>query len=199
MSRKPFLLATAGLAAAYLAYPYFTLYRLETALRHGDSARLAAMIDWEQVRDGLVDDICDRIDGGVSKPPTAASSTYALPPFGSSFMKGIAATAVESAVTPEGLTRMVSFRAVAADGHPTAARATSVAGSRVKWAFFDNPSTFSVWVRTPANAASDGPIKLRMELSRGGSWKITRVWLPPTLLARAGAAEAQLAGSGPPH
>jgi len=184
MSRKPILSAVVCIGVAYLAYPYVALYRLDTAVRGGDSARLAAMIDWDQVREGLTEDICDQIDAAPAKPATAQAAAYPLPAFGASFIKGIAATAIETEITPETLGRIVSHRTAVPEGQAGSPRAMAFDRARVKWAFFESPSTFSVLVRTADAVPSEGPIKLRMELIEG-AWKITRIWLPPALLKRA--------------
>jgi hypothetical protein len=184
MSKKPVLSAVVAVAAVYMAYPYVALYQLDSALRRGDSGKLAAMIDWDQVREGLTDDICDGLIAEPAGAKPAANSATTLPPFGASFMKGIAANAVDSAVTPETLVRLVSHKAEAADGNPRPPQSLGVDGAHVKWAFFDSPSTFSLWVHTADEPPDEDPVKLRMQLI-DGSWMITRVWLPPAMLKRA--------------
>lgn len=188
MRKKPILSALVVVAAAYAAYPYVVLYRLQAAIQSGDPERLAALVDWNQVRQGLKDDIAAQLLAEPAEPPKATAQTAAaeLPPFGASFVKGIAAQAVDSAVTPGALARMAQPAAAEEPreaGEPDPLQAASFKNAHVTWAFFQSPETFMLWLRTPAGGAA--PLKLRMEL-HDGEWKITRVWLPPDLLARRG-------------
>ena len=178
---KPILSALVVCAAAYTAYPYVALYRLESALRGGDSSGLAAMIDWDQVRIGLKEDIAEQIDDEPVQPTaTAQMASATLPPFGSSFIKGIASKAVDAEVTPESLAHMARTNYVADDPDPERMASTSLSNARLTWAFFENPTTFTVWLRTRA-AHNREAVKVRMDLHEG-AWKITRVWLPLELL-----------------
>jgi hypothetical protein len=95
-----------------------------------------------------------------------------LPPFGASFVRGIAASAIDHAVTAEAL-----VAAVQAPVAPMAAprRGADVA---VDWAFFSGPAAFDVSLLVPGQAQ---PIRLQLEL-RHGRWQVRRVWLPDELL-----------------
>ncbi len=190
MRKRPILSALVVVAAAYTAYPYVALYRLQAALQSGDPARLSAMVDWDRVRQGLKDDIAEEL---LAEPPEPAEQPKAitqnaaavLPPFGASFVKGIASTAVDLAVTPDSIARIArpGREADMDDADPDPLKAISFKHAHVTWAFFQNPETFMLWLRTSAGGAV--PVKLRMEL-HDGTWKITRVWLPPDLLRRRG-------------
>jgi hypothetical protein len=181
MSSKPILSVLAIVAVAYMAYPYVALYRLQAALGSGNPDSLAAMVDWDQVRDGLKQEIADQVvDPPAPVRATAQLASNVLPPFGSGFVKGIAAKAVDDAVTPETVARMIRPAAVD-EGAANPLEAIATARTRIEWAFFDNPTTFTLWLRTPSMARADAPVKLRMQLV-DGDWKITRVWLPPSLL-----------------
>ena len=181
LSRKPILSALVVLTAAYVAYPYMAVYRLGEALRSGNSAALAAMIDWDRVRDGLTADICEQIDGKPAGQADTQQASNELPPFGASFVKGIASTAVDATVTPEALVQMVGHEDVAPGGAPEALRTDALRGGHVEWAFFDGPRRFVLSVRMPTEALGEKPVKVRMELL-DGRWKVTRIWLPPSLL-----------------
>ena len=184
MSKKPIISALVVITVAYMAYPYVALYRLEAAFRSGNPASVAAMIDWDQVREGLKEDISEQVVGIPAQPVgTAQTASATLPPFGASFMKGIASSAVDSVVTPESMARMVQSKDEPASEEPDALQAVSLQNARIAWAFFESPATFTLWLRTPGEAAGEDPVKARMELLEG-EWKITRVWLPPSLLRR---------------
>ena len=116
------------------------------------------MVDWSAVRDGIKQDICDR--------PHATAASDELPAFGSSFVRGVRASAVDQHVTPQGIVAAVRY-----GGAKTGPRAAEV---RIGWAFFDDPTHFVVSLRT-----GDRPQPIRLELSlQDTQWKVTRVWLP---------------------
>jgi hypothetical protein len=166
--KKPAIGAIVVIALAYVIYPYATLYRLGEAIRHGDAITLQSMVDWPAVREGIKEDICDLV---IDDPPEAKRGGK-LPPFGAGFVRGIAANAVDSRVTPETLAAVAQ--------QPTATKGASVG---VSWAFFASPSAFVVDLSTPGQAS---PIRLELDL-RDGSWQVTRVWLPADLLTQANA------------
>jgi hypothetical protein len=165
-ARWPVLAVFVGLAGAWLSYPYVTLYRLDIAVRRADAATLRSIVDWQAVREGLKEDICDR----VLDEPANARPANELAPFGASFVRGITGNAIDRTVTPESVASMTR----AASEPPRNA-------VHLAWAFFDNPTEFSVQLRTDAAAE---PIRVVMEL-RGMRWRVRRVWLPDALLERA--------------
>lgn len=168
--------AAALCAAAYAMWPYVSVFRLAEAIRHGDARSLEALVEWDSVREGIKEDICDI----VFDEPTAkvASSDGALPPFGYSFVRGIAADAIDSIINPRALA------AFARPSGPAARVAAPDPDPRLAWAFFDGPTSFSVWLRPPGSPPEKDLIRVQLELRRGG-WKVTRVWLPRALLSQA--------------
>ena len=168
---KPILAAALAIGVGYAAYPYLTLYRLGHAIHTGDAATLQALVDWPAVREGIKEDICD----DVATDPQVTASDGRLPAFGASFVRGIAGKAVDQEVTAEGLVDMTQHQA---DG--TATRGVAI---HVDWAFFRDPIDFIVSFNAPGQRA---PIKLRMSL-KDATWQVTRIWLPPALLAQANA------------
>ena len=167
------LAAAAAVAAAYVLYPCVTLYRLGQAIRQGDAATLEALVDWDQLREGIKEDICDQL---IEPPSQAAEDS--LPAFGASFVRGIATTAIDSAVTPRGLLSVAHSSQPPAYAHPYKEK-----NPRLVWAFFDGPTRFHADLTAPA-AGVRKPIRLQLEL-QNGIWKVTRVWLPPELLQKA--------------
>ena len=162
-----------GIGAAYVAYPYATLYRLGSAIQSADASTLESLINWPAVREGIKEDVCD-----LAAAAPAGNTDADLPPFGASFMRGIASSAIDQAVTPQALlavaaTRVPGSEVPGADGPPRGADV------HVNWAFFDSPTTFLVSLRAPGQA---DPIKLEMGL-RHGEWRVQRVWLPSDLLS----------------
>ena len=98
--RWPLLATLLSVGVAYIAYPYVTLYRLGSAIKDADAATLQSLVDWPAVREGIEEDVCDL---AIDQQPTVQRADSALPPFGASFMRGIAASSIDQAVTPQAL------------------------------------------------------------------------------------------------
>jgi hypothetical protein len=161
---------------AYGLYPYVTLFRLGRAVRNGDAAALQSMVNWDSVREGIKEDICDL----VVDQPAQAEARSQLPPFGAGFVRGIATNVVDQRVTPEALVQAVRRPD---QGHPDQGNNVADGPVQVSWAFFAGPSTFMVDL---ASQGQTDPIRLQMDL-RDGAWHVTRVWLPPILLTQTNA------------
>ncbi len=86
-----------------------------------------------------------------------------LPPFGAAFMRTVA---VKAAMTPENV--MAALHAVDRDDR-------EATPARLR----------AVWVEGPCTAIVDlGTVRLQLQLRRGG-WRVTRAWLPETVLTEA--------------
>jgi hypothetical protein len=177
--RWPVLATLMAIMMAYIAVPYLTLYRVGSAIRSGDAKTLEALVDWSSVREGIKEDICDLVVDDSS-----TQSTEALPPFGASFIRGIAANKIDQAVTPQALVAATHANAMA--GRPSRDPDSGLRGAdvHVNWAFFDSATSFQISLRAPGQT---DPIRLEMELNHW-HWQIDRVWLPADLLAGQGGA-----------
>jgi hypothetical protein len=170
-ARFPVLAMVLSVGVAYVAYPYITLYRLGEAIRGADAATLETLVDWPSVREGIKEDICDLVvDDGETQRGAK------LPPFGASFMRGIASSTIDQKVTPQAI-------AAASVAFPDTKQAAAKPKTdiHVDWAFFDSPTQFTVSLREQSLGE---PIRLEMKL-REGEWQVRRVWLPPELLTNA--------------
>lgn len=168
-ARWPVLATLLTLGVVYVGYPYMTLYRLGTAIKSADAATLESLVNWSAVREGIKEDVCDF---GAADAGTRSSGE--LPPFGASFVRGIASSSIDKAVTPQAL--LAATTSLPDNRPPQPPRGADV---QVNWAFFDSPTTFMVSLQPPGPAE---PIKLEMAL-RHGAWRVQRVWLPAELLA----------------
>jgi len=166
-ARWPLLATVLSAGVAYVAFPYVTLYRLGTAIRSADAATLESLVDWPAVREGIKEDVCD-LAADDSEPKDSAE----LPPFGASFIRGVASSTIDQTITPQALLAVTT--SLPASPPPQ----TRGADVHVNWAFFDSPTTFMVSLQPPGPA---DPIKIEMDL-RHGAWRVQRVWLPPELL-----------------
>ncbi|HYZ23206.1 MAG TPA: DUF2939 domain-containing protein [Rhodopila sp.] len=171
-ARWPLAATLLGVLVVYVAYPYVTLVRLGVAIRTADAATLEKLVNWPAVREGIKEDVCDL--GGVGPSAAQAGS---LPPFGASFVRGIAGNAIDQTITPQAL-----VAAAAVTPEKPAALPASGTDVHVTWAFFDSPTTFQISLAAPGQAE---PIRMEMDL-RGGEWRIQRVWLPSDLLSSNG-------------
>jgi hypothetical protein len=169
--RWPLFVTVFSLAVVYVAYPYFTLYRLGSAIRTADAATLESLVNWPAVREGIKEDVCDLVvDTPAQQPEARVQKTVGeLPPFGSSFMRGIASSAIDQAVTPQ---------ALLAATLPTSRPQPRGADVHINWAFFDSPTSFQVSLQAPGQTE---PVKLELDL-KGGEWRVQRVWLPAEML-----------------
>ena len=100
MGRKSWFAVAAVLGVTYLTSPYVALYRLSQDLQSDDLEAVGSDVDWARVRDGLRQDVAEQF-AGVKM--AAAARSDALPPFGASFVQGVATHVVDEAVSPEGL------------------------------------------------------------------------------------------------
>ena len=169
--RWPLLVTVLSVGVAYIGYPYLTLYRLGSAIRGADAATLEALVDWPAVREGIKEDVCD-LAADDAGPRTGND----LPAFGASFMRGIASSAIDQAVTPQALLAAATSSAVPASTRQAPPRGADV---HVNWAFFDSPTTFMISLQPPGQTE---PVKLEMDLQHG-EWRVQRVWLPAELLS----------------
>ncbi len=167
---------------AYLAWPCVALYHMDAALQRGNTRALATAVEWDSVREGLKEDIADGIMGTDPTATAAAddASADALPPFGASFVKGMAGNAVDRIVTPERL-------AAEFGASRGAAALTRKASSFAIW--FDSPTRFEASLRLGSKLRPTAPLRLQLDLVRvgwGWQWHITRAFVPTEVFAELG-------------
>lgn len=174
--RKCALATVVALATAYALSPYVAVWRLGDALSKGDAHALSAGIDWPAVRAGIKQDIADGIIGLASAD---VGNRNTLPPFGASFVSGIAANAVDKDLTPERIAR------IGRDLAPSASPGLG-ALAMLGHSFFAGPTRFVLNVRPAGLEANERPLRLLLEM-HGGRWKVERVWIPQGLIEEANA------------
>ncbi len=172
------------LALAYVAAPYVAVWRLSAAVQHGDASALRRMIDWTSVRSGLKQDIAEGLVGVHQSAGPAAVGTRGaadtLPPFGASFMAGIAGSVIDHEVTPEHL--VATLRQL----QPAEPDAVHLSVPDLRHAFFDSPTSFVIEILCPGQDSADQPLRLRLAISHG-AWKVVRAWIPQDLIDEANA------------
>jgi hypothetical protein len=162
--------------ACYVGGPFMTLWRLSRALDRGDVAALGSLVDWTAVRQGLKDDIAEGIIG-MPQQTLVASNT--LPPFGASFISGIAGAEVDQAVTPQGLLQVTRQFDPKLPGRTAEALRPNIVA-----AGFITPTQFDLRLRAPGQDADEEPLHVRLVFQAGG-WRVVRVWVPQDLMDRA--------------
>ena len=153
-------------AACYVGGPFLTLWRLTRALDRGDTAALGSLVDWDAVRQGLKDDIAE---GVIGMPQETLLASNTLPPFGASFVSGIAGAEVDQTVTPQGLLQVTrQLDPPPPGGKPKASLPTVVAAG------FMTPTQFDLRLRAPGQDAEEEPLHVRM-VFRVGGWQVVRI------------------------
>lgn len=161
------------LVLAYMASPYVALWQLEGALDRGDIQALERGVDWKSIREGLKQDMSE----GIIGPVQTQMAANGLPPFGASFISGIADTEIERDVSPANIVAIMrQMRETETKPGPF---------SSFQWAFFDSPTVFTVLVRTSDDDADGSHLRLRLAM-KNGRWTLMRAWIPQDLIEKAG-------------
>jgi hypothetical protein len=155
-------------AMGYVVSPCVALWRVADALQTGDVATLEQSVDWAALRNGMKQDMADGIIGPVSTQFSANS----LPPFGASFITGIAGNIIDREMTASNLVAMVH------QDHGDDAMANPI--NMIEHAFFKSPTVFQVVLR---DQDDEGHLRLQLEL-QGTHWRVTRAWIPQDLIER---------------
>jgi hypothetical protein len=174
-SMKKIAALIVALAALYVAYPYFALYRLGEALRMQDLDAVGDKVDWPRVRQGVKDDVNAAVLAKV-KPDDANP----LAGLGVALAGTLASPVVDATVTPAGLVAVAN-----ADRPTLATLVTQIyvstpggqASPRLIHSAFTGLSEFDATIMPRGATSDDGAIHLRLELE-GGYWMLTRIRLP---------------------
>ncbi len=160
-------------AGAYVVAPYVTIWRLAEALQQGDTSALETSIDWDDVREGIKEDIADGITGTANDDAAQAQSND-LPAFGASFVKSIASDMVDREIKPQHLS--VVFQQMKHTGNSF----ESFLFDDVQYAFFEGFGRFRVSFYCPGQETSGSPVQVDLALQHY-AWKVVRVRVPGTL------------------
>jgi hypothetical protein len=166
------------LVAAYVAYPYFALYRLGEASRGRDIDAIESKVDWPRVRQGVKDDVDMALEARI-KPD--AGNRFAV--LGMALADGMTSRVVDAAVTPAGL-----VAALAVEKPTLAALAAQLYATpsvdrplpHLVASGFGGLTAFDATVMPDDATSQDDAIRLRFELENG-YWMLTRLHLPSGL------------------
>jgi len=180
--RKLVLAATivvAGLVAAYLASPYWTLHRIRSAADDGQGDRVAAYVDFPAVRESLKQQLSmamnKRVDSRAQDSPLAS--------VGQAFARQMINSVVDAMVSQESISTMIrsgkaprALPEAKADGVP--ASSPKPRELRVRRSFQDLNTFQAALVDHDTNADV-----MTVVLSRDGllTWKLTAITIPGLL------------------
>ncbi|MGH6793353.1 MAG: DUF2939 domain-containing protein [Methyloceanibacter sp.] len=164
------LLVLAILLAAYIGYPYLTLYWLDRSLLTDDKASLEQLVDFPQVRADLKSEVKSEV---FAKAHEEAEKRPILGTFGAALAHLLAPALVD-----KGVDEMVTPEAVL--NSPTVVehrkRDESFADF-ITYAFFASPIAFTFDLKDPEKR--DSPtVTAVMELI-GFNWRVVAIKLPP--------------------
>lgn len=145
----------AALMGTYVFYPYWTLTRINDAMRSGDLATLETFIDWGSVRAGVRSDLAAIVQDRVRKD--ASVDSFAAK---AALTRGAAVDRmVDGSVTANGLVALMKTS-------PTKEMSDLVAQ-----VWFTSPTTFIVGLRPEEDGTA---VNVVMQMS-GLTWRVTRL------------------------
>jgi hypothetical protein len=167
---RKWLLAGAILLAAYIGYPYLTLYWIDQALFTDNARALERLVDFPQVRTALKAEVKLAV---LERAHEAAEKRPILGIFGAALAGLLAPALVDSAVdemvTPDAILDNETVVEHRREGKSFV--------DFVTYAFFASPTEFTVDLKDPEKP--DSPtVTAIMELT-GFRWRVVAVKLPP--------------------
>jgi hypothetical protein len=177
------MLAVVALLVVYLAWPYWSSWRLYEAVHARDATALAGKVDWASFRANLKTSLLDRLQRsgnrvviGVSGAEHSGRLSFTLTP------ESVDAL-VSRYATPEGLADLLVLEGLLKGPKPpnwiplpktpdTSPVATDSGGPRRRlvWAFFSSPTSFEIEVQLPTESREI--VVPVLELGRWG-WLLT--------------------------
>lgn len=164
--RSKYVLIAVVLVAVWFALPYWTLYRLQTALQNKDVNTLDRLIDWPAIRSQVREMLMAQMMQNMNKP-ASNSAERAGAGLGMALGAAMIGPLIDSTVTAHGLVSSIGTH----DG-----RRLDI----IRWAAPSSPTSLDV-VIGPKNEPADKHISLVLEF-RDWGWKMTRIAIPAAML-----------------
>lgn len=158
------------LLAAYVGYPYLTLYWLDQALLTGDKQALEQLVDFPRVRADLKAEIKAKVIG------KAEATTEKRPILGT--IGAALAELIAPPVVDKGVDAMVTPESIL--NNPTVVEHRERDESFIDfitYAFFSGPTTFTFDLKDPEEPNS--PTVTAIMRLTGFSWRVVELDLPP--------------------
>jgi Protein of unknown function (DUF2939)/GYF domain 2 len=188
----------AGLTILWIAWPYYAVFSLITAVREGDVSTLERRVDWNSVRQAFRGDLNAHLlktmaDKSKGKPDDSMANGVATL-LGPTVINSL----VDGYVTPQAIASMArnEVPTQSADGLPAIKSINYVREidwNKVTYAFFAG-GPFSFRVDVLPDKATKRPIGL--ELNWSGDWRLVRVIIPPESLEMPSGPEKAALGTG---
>ncbi len=163
-------IAAAVLIAAYVGYPYLSLYWIDQGLLSDDKAALQRLVDFPRIREQLKDDLTLTV---LAKARAEQKKRPLIGTLGTALAGLLAPEVIDTAV--EGL---VTAESVLANSTVVEHRREGKSfGDFVTYAFFSAPTRFRVDLKDPEKPNSP-TLTAQMELV-GPRWRVVAIDLPP--------------------
>tara|TARA_R110000868_G_scaffold148378_1_gene370237 strand:- start:859 stop:1452 length:594 start_codon:yes stop_codon:yes gene_type:complete len=161
--RGPYIAAATAFVALWVAWPYWAIYDLQTSLVNGDKVRLASLVDWSSVREGVREDLkAAYVKKIVAEDPRLQALSEAM-------SSAAIDRVVNAQINASSLSEMA--RNGLRDSNPM---------GQVRYAFFEgSPLVFRMDVGAEFSTAQERTIYL-LEWSLG--WRLKRIIVAPYLL-----------------
>lgn len=161
----PYVVGFIGFAALWTAWPYWAIYDLQTALDKGDKVRLASLVDWNAVREGIRDDLKAAYTNKIVAPDPRVQAL-------SQAMSGaMIDRMVDAQINPSTLSDMARSGFGGTDPM-----------GQIRYAFFEgSPLVFRMDIG-PAGSNVDRQTIYLLEWNLG--WRLKRIIVAPYLLSQ---------------
>tara|TARA_R110000868_G_scaffold284207_1_gene544656 strand:- start:859 stop:1479 length:621 start_codon:yes stop_codon:yes gene_type:complete len=160
----PYIAGGVAFVMLWTAWPYWAIYDLQTALVNGDKVRLASLVDWNAVRDGVREDL----------KAAYAKRIVAADPRVQALSEVVRSAAIDRVVAEQINASSLSQMAKSGlnDANPM---------GQVRYAFFEgSPLVFRMDIGSEFSTSQERTIYL-LEWSLG--WRLKRIIVAPYLLS----------------
>lgn len=159
----PYAVAVVLFVAVWTAWPYWAIYDLQTSLDRGDKVRLASLVDWTSVREGIRDDLKAAYTNKIVAPdPRIQALSQAM-------SSAAIDRVVDAQVNPSSLAELTRSGFGASDPM-----------GQIRYAFFEgSPLVFRMDIG-PVGSISEQQTIYLLEWSLG--WRLKRIIVAPYLL-----------------
>lgn len=160
----PYLAGFFVFALLWTIWPYWAIYDLQTALVRGDKVRLSSMVDWDEVRAGVREDLKVAYTAKIrADDPRMQALSQAM---SSAAIDQVVAQQINPAMLSE-----MAKNGMASDANPM---------SQVRYAFFaGSPMVFRMDIGAEFSSQNERTIYL-LEWNLG--WRLKRIMVAPYLL-----------------
>lgn len=186
--RTKYLIIFAFLLAAYVIYPYSTLYRLSKGLEEGNKETLRSLVNWENLRTSIKDELNASLSADLMKKQDHKATGFeglgtALV---ATFLPKMIDGMIDSIVTPAGLAKMIgnakSREPDAPEKHTESnhegKKETNNIIKQIRYAFFSDLATFRVEFGNKSDTPNERVVA--MLVLQNGNWKLDSISLPET-------------------